>query len=821
MATRAKKAVKPQRPKKAAPILEPRKTSGPSGSKAGEEAVRLAPFKLSNVEKVSLQRSPYSLIYPPEEKIPTLIVPNFPSLGKLAAVRFLEWVLDNPNGVISLPTGKTPEHFIKNVQHFLRTWDKKETRKALADMGLESSRQPELAGLRFVQIDDFYPIDSRQHNSFHYYVHKFYVRGFGLDASRGLFINPSKIGIPSGKKLSDYFPAMTVDLSLRVRRAHTLLEKQQQAILNEVDKFCVEYESRIRQMGGIGFFLGGIGPDGHIAFNVRGSDLYSTTRLCEANYETKAAAAGDLGGIEVSRDKLVITIGLQTITYNPDVVAIVIAAGEAKAGIVAQSIESPLSINYPASVLATVPNGRFYITHGAAKKLKNRCLVDFNNKPEAEEEDICRIVMDLSLENKRPITSLTQAEFDHDRFGTALLSKTKKSSEDLTQFVQNRIMENLRRGMSVMENKTFLHTAPHHDDIILGYLPYFTNLVRRSSTRHYFAYMTSGFTAVTNQYMHGSVEDLLGRLQRGDFDTLLKGDYFDPSNTGARDLDTSYFLQGAAKHRNEQMNEGVSRRFLRNLIELYEEDNIQNLIQRLEELRNYFQTQYPGKKDIPIVQLMKGRMREYESDRKWAYYGFRGDVVRHLRLGFYKGDIFTELPTLDRDIPPILKLLNETNPDVVTVAFDPEGSGPDTHYKVMQALTQALKIYEKQSKRRDVKVVGYRNVWFKFHPSEANVFIPTTLRHLNDMEACFDTAFTTQRTASFPSYELDGPFSWLARKIQVRQFDQVQTFLGDDFFHHHDDHGVRAACAFVYLREMSLEEFYSKSDALKHLAEED
>ena len=119
--------------------------------------------------------------------------------------------------------------------------------------------------------------------------------------------------------------------------------------------------------------------------------------------------------------------------------------------------------------------------------------------------------------------------------------------------------------------------------------------------------------------------------------------------------------------------------------------------QRLKELQNYFQTQYPGKKDIPIVQMLKGRMREFESDLKWAYYGFTGDAVRHLRLGFYKGDIFTETPTMDRDIPPILGLLREINPDIVTVAFDPEGSGPDTHYKVLQAVSAALKMHEKES----------------------------------------------------------------------------------------------------------------------------
>ncbi len=171
-----------------------------------------------------------------------------------------------------------------------------------------------MAGLRFVQIDEFYPMDSKQHNSFYYYVNKFYIKGFGLDPRRALLIDPLKIGLPDGTDLEEVFPEMTVDLSLRIRRATSLLEKRQQQVLRAVDEFCTDYESRIREMGGLGFFLGGIGPDGHIAFNIRGSDLFSTTRLLDPNYETKAAAATDLGGMEVARHKSVITIGLATIT---------------------------------------------------------------------------------------------------------------------------------------------------------------------------------------------------------------------------------------------------------------------------------------------------------------------------------------------------------------------------------------------------------------------------------------------------------------------------------------------------------------------------
>lgn len=171
----------------------------------------------------------------------------------------------------------------------------------------------------------------------------------------------------------------------------------------------MEYEKRIHQMGGIGFFLGGIGPDGHIAFNVRGSSVYSVTRLTGTNYETQAAAASDLGGIEISRSRLVITIGLATITYNPTVTAIVIAAGDAKAPIVAAAIENNPSPQYPASVLQGIDGGRMYLAKGAASRLVERRFEDFRNKPELTAADIDDVVVPLALKQGKRVTEL-QAE---------------------------------------------------------------------------------------------------------------------------------------------------------------------------------------------------------------------------------------------------------------------------------------------------------------------------------------------------------------------------------------------------------------------------
>jgi glucosamine-6-phosphate deaminase len=573
-------------------------------------------------------------------------------------------------------------------------------------------------------------------------------------------------------------------------------------------------------MGGIGFFLGGIGPDGHIAFNIRGSDRHSTTRLLDPNYETKAAAASDLGGMEVARHKSVITIGLRTITYDPEAVAIIFAAGEAKAKIVAATLHSERSNMYPGSVLAELPNARFYLTHGATRHMTNRLFVELEEREHATDRDIYKIVMDLSLNQRKPIRELSRDDFLDDRFGAELLAKTQRSHEDLRYQAEQRVLDCLTRGHAPVEHKTLLHTAPHHDDIILGYMPYVTNAVRRHTTRHCFSYLTSGFNAVTNSYMHGAVTDLLERLQRGDFEQPLREGFFDPENVRTRRRDTAHFLQGVAKQYEEQKQEAAAQRLLRNIIELYEDDNRENITQRLTELANYFKTQYPGKKDVQVVQQLKGRMREWESDLKWASFGFSGELVRHLRLGFYKGELFTEEPRIDRDVRPVLALLKEMNPDIVTCAFDPEGSGPDTHYKVLQAVSTALKLFEEESGRSDVKVLGYRNVWFRYHPSEGDLYVPVSLTHMNDMDAVFMTCFATQSTASFPSYELDGPFSKLARKIQAEQFEMVKTFLGEEFFVYNEDHGLRAACGMVFLREMSQSEFYSSAAELQHMAED-
>src|SRR5574338_681149 len=773
----------------------------------------------SKVEQYYLTQSQKELIYKPTEKIPVIQVTNFPELGKMTALRFIEWMQQNPGGVVSLPTGKTPEHFIKWVAYFLKNWTKDDVVDILKKVELDPGKKPSMDSLRFVQIDEFYPIDSHQHNSFYYYIQKYYFSNWGLDTKKALLMNINEIPTPNNLSLSEIFPDENIDLSLRTRWASTTLERHQKQTIELVDQFCTDYEKKIRDMGGIGFFLGGIGPDGHIGFNVMGSDHYSTTRLIQTNYETQAAAATDLGGIEVAQKRLVITIGLDTITYNPEATAIIIAAGEAKGNIVRDSIQTSISNKYPATVLQRLPNARFYLTNGAAFRLVERRYNDVLSEEEISNVSVERAVINLCLEKNKSLLDLNEDDYNSNKLTKLILERTKKSTKDIGEEISKSIIERFERGMLPVSNQIILHTGPHHDDIPLGYLPYINHLVRDPSNHHHFVTMTSGFTAVTNSYMLGLLEDLKYYLGQTDFTSRFTQRYFDPEFKEGKDRDIHLYLDGLAEHSRTVRKEAVSRRLLRNMIEIYEEDNITYLEDRVDELINYFQTQYPGKKDIPHVQKLKGMMREWEEELVWTFFGFNTSSVSHMRLGFYQGDIFTENPEMDRDVIPIFNLLKKIKPTIITVALDPEGSGPDTHYKVLQATAEALKLYEKETGINNIKVWGYRNVWYRFHPAEANIFIPVSLNSMAIMENTFLNSYGSQRAASFPSWEYDGPVSRLAQRIQVEQYQTIRLCLGKDYFLKHPYPRVQAAYGMVYLKELSQSEFYAHSSELRKLTE--
>ncbi len=775
-------------------------------------------YAASAVESMILEKQGNPPLLFPGEHIPALVVESFPVLGKLTALRFLEWVQKNPEGVVSLPTGKTPEYFIKHMTRYLSSWNVPEIQKELAEAGLDAGRKPDMRGLYFVQMDDFYPMNPLHKNSFHYFVKTFYLGTLGLDAEKALLIDLSQVGIPAGRDLRSVWPDGRVDLSLRTRHPENDREREQKKVIEAVDAYALAYENRIRELGGIGFFLGGIGPDGHIAFNVRGSNFYSTTRLSPLNYETAAAAAGDLGGIEISRHRLAFTIGLSTITYNRSVTAVIFAAGQAKADMVAQAIEGGRRLDCPASVLSGVPDARFYLTQGAASSLQSRRCAQLEETETVPAETASGILIEIACSRKKQVDALTDEDLASDA-QAAILSKSRDFSlPDVKRQVRKQLEEKITSGRRLPRDKTFLHTAPHHDDIMLGYMPAIMHLVRSPENHHHFAYMTSGFTSVTNRYLLAKLKQLRTILKKRRFDKKLAAGYFQPDRSEARAQEAYLYLNALAARDAEAQAVWEASRLLRALVEIYEEEDPESIVDRIDELVNYLRTQYPGKKDIEHIQKLKGMLREWEGDLLWGYVGVRPERVHHMRLGFYKGDIFTEAPERNRDMKPVLDLLLRIKPDVVTVALDPEASGPDTHYKVLQAVAGAL--HEYIAANPAPVVWGYRNVWYRFPPQEATHYVPTTLNTMAVMENSFMNCFGSQKEASFPSYEYDGPFCHLAQRIWIEQFECVKTCLGETWFRQNAIPQIRAMRGFVFLKEMDCDSFFEFADQARQSTEQ-
>ncbi|KAH9907337.1 glucosamine-6-phosphate isomerase [Xylariomycetidae sp. FL2044] len=94
---------------------------------------------------------------------------------------------------------------------------------------------------------------------------------------------------------------------------------------------CVEYEAQIKRAGGIDLFLGGIGEDGHIAFNEPGSSLASRTRVKTLAYDTILANSRFFDNDIEKVPKMALTVGVQTVLEAREVVVIILGARKALA----------------------------------------------------------------------------------------------------------------------------------------------------------------------------------------------------------------------------------------------------------------------------------------------------------------------------------------------------------------------------------------------------------------------------------------------------------------------------------------------------------
>lgn len=99
--------------------------------------------------------------------------------------------------------------------------------------------------------------------------------------------------------------------------SHIDIKKENTNILNgnapDLDAECARYEEKIKSYGGIDLFMGGIGPDGHIAFNEPGSSLTSRTRQKTLTTDTIIANSRFFDNDINKVPKTALTVGVGTV----------------------------------------------------------------------------------------------------------------------------------------------------------------------------------------------------------------------------------------------------------------------------------------------------------------------------------------------------------------------------------------------------------------------------------------------------------------------------------------------------------------------------
>ncbi len=123
----------------------------------------------------------------------------------------------------------------------------------------------------------------------------------------------------------------------------------------DLEKNCLAYEEKIKKVGGIDLFLGGIGPDGHIAFNEPGSSLASRTRLKTLSYDTILANSRFFDD-DISRvPTTALTVGVGTVMDAREV--LIIITGFAKARALRMVVEGGISHMWTVSALQMHQHG--------------------------------------------------------------------------------------------------------------------------------------------------------------------------------------------------------------------------------------------------------------------------------------------------------------------------------------------------------------------------------------------------------------------------------------------------------------------------------
>ncbi|GBG32979.1 Glucosamine-6-phosphate isomerase [Hondaea fermentalgiana] len=152
----------------------------------------------------------------------------------------------------------------------------------------------------------------------------------------------------------------------------------------DLAKECEDYEAKIESFGGIELFLGGIGPDGHIAFNEPGSSLASKTRIKTLAYDTIVANSRFFGGDLEKVPRMALTVGVGTVMAAREVLIIIL--GISKSIALAKCIEEGISHMWTVSAIQQHPCACIVCDEDATMELRVKTVKYFKGLQQTDRE---------------------------------------------------------------------------------------------------------------------------------------------------------------------------------------------------------------------------------------------------------------------------------------------------------------------------------------------------------------------------------------------------------------------------------------------------
>ena len=599
--------------------------------------------------------------YIPRTKVPTIVFSNSNQAARHIALQIEEIIKQNlvqgKFTVLGLPTGSTPVGLYR-----------------------ELIRMHKMEGLDFSKVitfnlDEYYPLDCTHPQSYRRWMRETFFDHVNIP--------DNQINIPDG----------------------TLA-------FEKIEEFCINYEKKIRQAGGLDLQLLGIGRTGHMGFNEPGSTRHSRTRLATLDAVTRRDAAQAFFG-EENVPLRALTMGVGTIMDARKV--ILMAYGEHKAPIVAKALEGPVSENVTASFLQEHQDATYILDQAASKSLS---AIDrpWAVGPVSWNDTLIRkAVIELSLKTGKGLLKLSDDDFREHELYELLREHGPASVLGLKVFKQ--LMDTICNEPAGTDKKTILVFSPHPDDDVISMGGTLIRLVEQGH-KVFVAYMTSGNIAVF------------------DHDAWRFTDYAAAFNS------------------------------------LFEIDEKQTH-QVKERVRNFLDKKVPGQSDTDDLLKIKSLIRETEARAAALACGIPPEQLEFMNLRFYRTGTIAKAPIHPADIDDIQNLIAKLNPYQIYVAgelSDPHG----THRVCAEAIFEAVR--RARTKGNSSEIWLYRGAWEEWEPQDLERVVPLGPEELERKKMAIFRHQSQKDRAMFPGNSDRREFWQRAEDRNLgtaRMFDQL------------------------------------------------